>query len=87
MCRLKTKIIFILLVFLFLSCVEKKENGYSVIEGVYDASNLGLNEIVTLEGDWIFVPSTFVPPYDDFSKFKRFEHINVGWHTYKDDED
>ena len=87
MCRLKTKIIFILLVFLFLSCAEKKENGYSVIEGVYDASNLGLNEIVTLEGDWIFVPSTFVPPYDDFSKFKRFEHINVGWHTYKDDED
>lgn len=87
MSRLRAKIKLILLVFLFLSCVEKKENRYSVIEGVYDASNLGLNEIVTLEGDWIFVPSSFVPPYEDFSKFKRYEHINVGWHTYEDGED
>ena len=87
MCRIKAKMKLILLAFLFFSCAEKKENRYSVVEGVYDASNLGSNEIVTLEGDWIFVPSSFVPPYEDFSKFKRYEHINVGWHTYEDGED
>lgn len=87
MCRLKTKIKVILLVFLFFSCKDKKEIGYSVVKGVYDASNLGNNEIVTLEGDWIFIPSHFVAPYEDFSKFKRYEHINTGWHTYEDAED
>lgn len=87
MCRLGKKITLVLLTLLFLSCVEKKEIEYSVVKGVYDASNLGTNEIVTLEGDWIFVPSHFITPYEDFSKFKRYEHINVGWHTYEDGED
>ena len=87
MCVLKTNIKLLLLAFLFLSCAEKKQSEYSVVKGVYDASNLGNNEIVTLEGEWVFVPSQFVTPYEDFSKFKRFENINVGWHTYEDSED
>lgn len=87
MCRLKTKIKVILLTLLFLSCTGKKKIEYSVVKGVYDASNLGSNEVVILEGEWIFVPSHFITPYEDFSKFKRYEHINLGWHTYEDGED
>ena len=87
MCRLRTRIKLILLIFLFLSCTKKKDNEYSVVKGVYDASNLGREEVVTLEGEWIFVPSQFVTPYEDFSKFKRYENINIGWHTYEDGED
>ncbi|MGP1438400.1 MAG: 7TM diverse intracellular signaling domain-containing protein, partial [Treponema sp.] len=77
----------ILLALLFFSCAERKEIEYSVVNGVYDASNLSKDEIVVLEGDWIFVPSHFLTPYEDFSRFKRYEHINTGWHMYEDGED
>lgn len=85
--KLRMKIKLFLLALLFLSCKELRKSEYSIVKGVFDASNLSRNEIITLEGDWVFVPSHFVTPHEDFSKFNRFEHINSGWHTYEDGED
>lgn len=77
--------IFFILVF---SCRNFKsgKNEYPIVHGVYTIENLGAAETVTLEGDWIFVPNTFVPPADDFSKYDRFEHINTVWTQYTSPE-
>lgn len=62
------------------------EDEKSVYKGIYDASGLLNDEIVTLEGEWVFVPQHFVNPKEDFSKFKRYENINSTWTSYKEKE-
>lgn len=80
--RYRFLLIFLTLSFLIFSCKEQDERKYSVVKGVYDAVRLEDDEIVDLEGEWIFVPSHFVSPTEDFSKFKRYELINLGWDKY-----
>jgi len=60
-----------------------KEEEKTIYKGIYDASTLLSDDVVTLEGEWVFVPQHFVDPKEDFSKFKRYEDINVGWSSYK----
>ena len=78
--------LYLFVFFFFSSCTEKKEIDYPVVKGTYDASKLMDGETVELEGEWIFVPSNFVSPKNDFSKFKRYEKVSQRWDSYENPE-
>ncbi len=69
------------------SCSVAKYEKDAVSKGMYDATLLEEGDSVVLEGEWIFVPSHFVNPTEDFSRFKRYEKINASWDTYKEKEE
>ncbi|WP_187426459.1 adenylate/guanylate cyclase domain-containing protein [Treponema phagedenis] len=81
----KLSLIFIYaLILLCNSCAKLsgKNPVYSIVQGVYDAKNLGTSDIHIMEGGWVFIPQEFTDPSLDFSKYTRFEHINTSWNHY-----
>lgn len=70
----------------FASSLYAYEGVATISKGVYDASGLMSEDIVTLEGEWVFVPDHFIDPKEDFSKFKRYENISTSWASYGEKE-
>ena len=66
--------------------VKSAAPSYPIVDGIFNIENLEASEIIALKGDWVFVPNQFVPPDEDFSRYRRFEHINISWNQYSPPE-
>ncbi len=83
-------IIALFFLFLFSSCVDKKELSVVAQKGVIDLSNKTnqKEEVIILKGEWQFFWNKWVMPKDieALVEKKEFQYVLVpaAWHTYKD---
>lgn len=83
---MKKKLLIFICALIFVSCTTSIHGDLDlVVNGVFDAGSLGVGEVKILEGEWIFIPNSFVNPFEDFANYKRFEKINLSWHQYEDE--
>ncbi len=66
--------------------VKSAAPSYPIVDGIFNIENLEASEVIALKGDWVFVPNQFVPPDEDFSRYRRFENINISWNQYSPPE-